>query len=380
MKRFDNRLPTDVTTVTETSHPRFRQPDVPLAERVEDLLSRLTLAEKIALLHQHQPAVDRLGIAAFRTGTEALHGLAWLGPATVFPQAVGLATTWNPDLVRRVGAAAGDEVRGLHHKDPARCGLNVWAPVVNPLRDPRWGRNEEGYAEDPLLTGVIGHAYAARAARRPPAVPEDRADAQALPRLQQRDRPRHHLEQPEPAGAARVRAARLPARRSQRGAAVAVMASYNLVNGRPAHSRPLINDELRSWTDDEILVVSDAYAPSNLADRQQAYYADHAASHAAALKAGVDSFTDDDDRADGPSSASTEALAPRPDHRGGRRPGGPAGADHPVPAGRVRPGRANPYAEITEDVDQLPGAPGARPGGGPAVDRAAQDGVLPAAR
>src|SRR5690606_527915 len=108
--------------------------------------AQLTLDEKIALLHQYQAPVPRLGIGAFRTGTEALHGLAWPGVATVFPQAIGLASTWNPDLVRRVGAAVGDEVRGMHHKDPSRAGLNVWAPVVNLLRDPRWGRNEEGYS------------------------------------------------------------------------------------------------------------------------------------------------------------------------------------------------------------------------------------------
>jgi len=137
----------------------YRDPHRPLDARVGDLLARLTLAEKVGLLHQHQAAVPRLGIGSFRTGTEALHGLAWLGPATVFPQALGLASTWSPDLVEAVGAAVGDEVRGFHHKDPDRAGLNVWAPVVNPLRDPRWGRNEEGYAEDPWLTGVIATAY-----------------------------------------------------------------------------------------------------------------------------------------------------------------------------------------------------------------------------
>src|SRR5829696_449998 len=131
-----------------------------LADRVEDLLSRLTVAEMIGLLHQHQAAIPRLGVGPFRTGTEALHGVAWLGEATVFPQAVGLGATWDPELVERVGAATGTEVRALHHKDPERVGLNVWAPVVNPLRDPRWGRNEEGYSEDPLLTSVMGTAYA----------------------------------------------------------------------------------------------------------------------------------------------------------------------------------------------------------------------------
>src|SRR3954447_13055136 len=129
--------------------PLFRDCERSLASRVDDLVGRLTLDEKLGLLHQRQAPIARLGVGAFRTGTEALHGLAWLGPATVFPQAIGLATSWNPDLLKKVGAAAGDEVLAYHHKDPSGAGRNVWAPVVNPLRDPRWGRNEEGYSEDP---------------------------------------------------------------------------------------------------------------------------------------------------------------------------------------------------------------------------------------
>jgi hypothetical protein len=123
-------------------------------DRVDDLIGRLTLTEKVGLLHQYQAPIPRLGIGRFVCGREALHGVAGLGPATVFPQAIGLAGSWNPDLVRAVGAATGDEVRGFDHKDPGNAGLNVWAPVVNLLRDPRWGRNEEGYAEDPLLTAT----------------------------------------------------------------------------------------------------------------------------------------------------------------------------------------------------------------------------------
>src|ERR1700683_5792302 len=138
--------------------PAFRDPALSFGERAADLLARLTGPEKIAMLHQYSPAVDRLGRAGFRTGTEALHGVAWLGPATVFPQAVGLGATWDPDLVRAVGTAVGEEVRAMHRRDPA-VSLNVWAPVVNLLRDPRWGRNEEGYSEDPLLTGRTAVAY-----------------------------------------------------------------------------------------------------------------------------------------------------------------------------------------------------------------------------
>lgn len=164
---------TPVEAAATADHP-FRNPRLPLAKRIDDLLARLTLDEKISLLHQYQPAIPRLGMALFKTGTEALHGLAWstditstpdpgavrTATATVFPQAVGLGSTWDPELIKRVGSVVGDETRGYHSDNPVVWGLNAWAPVVNLLRDPRWGRNEEGYSEDPYLTGVISTAYA----------------------------------------------------------------------------------------------------------------------------------------------------------------------------------------------------------------------------
>ncbi|WP_329000721.1 glycoside hydrolase family 3 C-terminal domain-containing protein [Kribbella sp. NBC_00709] len=272
--------------------PPFRDPARPTGERIDDLLARLTPDEKVALLHQYQPPVPRLGLDSFRTGTEALHGVAWLGPATVFPQAVGLATSWSPELVRAVGAAVGDEVRVFHRKDPAGVGLNVWAPVVNPLRDPRWGRNEEGYAEDPWLTGVIATAYGRGLAG------DDPASLKTAPTLKhflaynnETDRCTTSSNLPPRV----LHEYELPAFRApiESGAAVAVMPSYNLVNGRPAHLSPLINDVLRTWTTDDVLVVSDAYAPGNLFGLQQ-HLPDGPTAYAAAVKAGVDSFTQDD--------------------------------------------------------------------------------------
>jgi beta-glucosidase len=284
----------------------FRDPHLPVPQRVDSLLRELTLAEKVALLHQHQAAIPRLGIGPFHTGQEALHGLAWLGPATVFPQAVGLASSWDPALIRRVGEAVGDEARGFHHKDPDRGGLNVWAPVVNPLRDPRWGRNEEGYAEDPWLSATLATAYAQGLRGSHPAylrtaptlkhflaynneTRRDTTSSNVPPRVL------HEYELP---------AFRAPL---EAGAAVAVMASYNLVNGRPAHLSTLIRDALRAWTADQVVVVTDAHAPSNVATTQH-YYPDHATSHAALLKAGVDSFTDQDDRSQVTIDRLTDAL------------------------------------------------------------------------
>ncbi|ADB30919.1 glycoside hydrolase family 3 domain protein [Kribbella flavida DSM 17836] len=299
---------TPPTPSSDSSPPPFRDPARKLPERIGDLLDRLTLPEKLGLLHQHQAAVPRLGVASFRTGTEALHGVAWLGPATVFPQAIGLAASWNTELLQAVGSAIGDEVRAFHRRDPAQVGLNVWAPVVNPLRDPRWGRNEEGYSEDPWLTGLLAVAYGQGLTGTAP------GPLKTAPTLKhflaynnETDRcttssnlpPRVLHDYELPAFRAPIAA----------GAAVAVMPSYNLVNGRPAHLSPLINDALRSWTEDDLLVVSDAGAPANLYELQR-YYADGPTAYAAALCAGVDSFTQDDNDA-GPSTRHLTAALDR---------------------------------------------------------------------
>ena len=261
-----------------------------LSRRADEILGQLTTEEKIAQLHQWSPGVPRLGIAPFRTGTEALHGAAWLGPATVFPQAVGLGASWDPELLGAVGAAVGAEVRALHRRDPA-VSLNVWAPVVNLLRDPRWGRNEEGYSEDPLLTARLAIAYCAGLRGGHPVF------WQTAPLL--KHFLAHNNETARDTTSAMVRARllheyELPPFRGpvQAGVAVGVMPAYSLVNGRPNHVSPLLGGPLRSWVGgDELVVCSDAYAPSNLVDTEH-YFASHPESHAAALRAGVDSFTD----------------------------------------------------------------------------------------
>ncbi|WP_084958059.1 glycoside hydrolase family 3 protein [Thermoactinospora rubra] len=328
----------------------FRDPELPVPARIADLLARLTLEEKLGLLHQYQAPVERLGVGPFRTGTEALHGLAWLGPATVFPQAVGLASTWDPELVRRVGEATGEEVLAFHHKDPAGAGRNVWAPVVNPLRDPRWGRNEEGYSEDPWLTGVMAAAYASGLRGSDPAV------LKTAPTLKhflgynnETDRcvtssnlPPRVLHEYE-----------LPAYRKplEEGLAVAVMPSYNLVNGRPAHLSPLIGQMLRRWAPDDLLVVSDAYAPGNLAGLQ-AYYEELPEAYAHAIKAGLDSFTQDDDRAEATIGHIRTAL-----ERGLLEEADVDAAARHVLSIRFRLGEfdpATPYDEVSEAVVNCP--------------------------
>ncbi len=136
----------------------FRDTTLPIDRRVSALLSQLTLAEKISLIPTDQPAIPRLDIAARRIGNEGLHGVAYQ-LATVFPQAIAFAHTWNPDLIRQVGSAVGDEARVYARRDWSTQGLNYFSPVVDLARDPRWGRVEESYGEDPYISGTIGGAY-----------------------------------------------------------------------------------------------------------------------------------------------------------------------------------------------------------------------------
>ncbi|MCX5035015.1 MULTISPECIES: glycoside hydrolase family 3 C-terminal domain-containing protein [Streptomyces] len=271
------------------STPPFRDPHLPFAKRVDDLMSRLTLDEKTAFLHQFAPAVERLGIAAFRTGQEALHGVAWMGPATVFPQAVGLGATWNEDLVRRIGEAVSKEARVMRARD-GRVGLNVWSPTVNLLRHPLWGRNEEGYSEDPKLTSAIATAYTRGLRGDHPAY------WRTAPVLKHWLAHNNETARDTSSSSVRPRVLNEYDLRAFRetveaGAVAGVMPAYNLVNGRPNHLSPHLGGHLRTWTEEDLLVCSDAGAPSNLVDSEH-YFDTHEEATAAALRAGVDSFTD----------------------------------------------------------------------------------------
>ncbi|MFF6813752.1 glycoside hydrolase family 3 C-terminal domain-containing protein [Streptomyces sp. NPDC012403] len=269
--------------------PPFRDTTLPFAKRIDDLLSRLTLDEKIGFLHQFAPAVERLDVAAFRTGQEALHGVAWMGPATVFPQAVGLGATWNQELVRRVGEAVSREVRAMRTRDD-RVGLNVWAPTVNLLRHPLWGRNEEGYSEDPKLTSAIATAYTQGLRGDHPAY------WRTAPVLKHWLAHNNETERDTTSSSVRPRVLHEYDLRAFRetveaGTVAGVMPAYNLVNGRPNHVSPYLREHLRAWTEEDLLVCSDAGAPSNLVDSEH-YFDSHEEATAAALRAGVDSFTD----------------------------------------------------------------------------------------
>ena len=286
----------------------FQDYTVPLDTRVADLVSRLTQAEKISLLHQWQPAISRLGIASFRTGTEGLHGIAWLGSATVYPQAIGLGSTWNTALLNQVGQGIGDEARGFHAQNPTNVGLSVWSPVVDLLRDPRAGRYEEGYAEDPYLTGQLATAYSNGMTG------GDAFYYKAIPTL------KHFLAYNQEANrdtinvtldARNLNEYYLEAFRSPiaSGAAKSLMTSYNKVNGVPNTVSPYITSVIRAlWNPLDFFVVSDAYGPANLYG-SQAYYSSYIQAAAGMIKAGNCSFTQDDNKPTNTINAVTSALS-----------------------------------------------------------------------
>ncbi len=143
----------------------FQDPSKSFDKRVDDLVSRMTLEEKISQMTDVAASVERLGIPGYNWWNECLHGVARAGVATVFPQAIGMAATWDTDLIYKMADVTSTEARAKYHEfvrnnDRSRYnGLTFWSPNINIFRDPRWGRGQETYGEDPVLTSKIGTAF-----------------------------------------------------------------------------------------------------------------------------------------------------------------------------------------------------------------------------
>lgn len=152
---------------TTQAQELYKNENAPTHERIMDLLSRLSVEEKISLLRATSPGISRLDIPKYYHGNEALHGVVRPGRFTVFPQAIGLAATWDPVLQEQVATVISDEARarwneldqGREQKNQFSDLLTFWSPTVNMARDPRWGRTPETYGEDPYLSGVMGTAF-----------------------------------------------------------------------------------------------------------------------------------------------------------------------------------------------------------------------------
>jgi beta-glucosidase len=276
--------------------PIWRDPSHSINERAEDLIRRMSLAEKVAQLKNAAPGIARLGLPSYDYWNEALHGVANNGIATVFPEPVGAASSWNPGLFHQEGTVIGIEGRAkfndyatAHNGDSKWWyGLTFWTPNINIFRDPRWGRGQETYGEDPYLTSEIGIEFVkgiqgddpnymrAMACAKHYAVhsgPErDRHRFDA--RISERDMFETYLPQFE--------------RVVREGKVAGVMGAYSAVNGVPCcASSSLLNDLLRKEWGFEGYVVSDCDAVRDIWGRQQHHYVntpEEAA--AAAVKAG----------------------------------------------------------------------------------------------
>jgi len=274
--------------------PGFRNPDLPLEARVADLLGRLTLEEKAAQLGNAAPAIDRLGIPGYDWWSEALHGVARAGRATVFPQAIGLAATWDTDLILRVATAISLEARAKYNESARRGGTGIYegltffSPNINLFRDPRWGRGMETYGEDPWLTGRMAVAFVRGMQGDDPRYLRTVATAKHYAVHSGPEPDRHRFD--AVVSERDLRETYLPAFEAavREGGALSVMCAYNRVFGDPAcASDRLLRDVLRGEWRFQGYVVSDCWA---ITDFHQGHRvaADEVESAALSLRAGTD--------------------------------------------------------------------------------------------
>lgn len=263
-----------VAFTVSAQEPLYRNEKAPVEERVKDLLSRMTVDEKIDLLRATSPANERLGIEKYYHGNEALHGVVRPGRFTVFPQAIGLAASWDPDLMLKVSSAISDEARARWNElDQGRLQTNqfsdlltFWSPTVNMARDPRWGRTPETYGEDPFLTGEMGTAFVRGLQGDDPRY----LKVVSTPKHFAANNEEHNrFECDARISEKQLREYYLPAYEAlvKRGGAASIMASYNAINGIPSSANPwLLTKVLRDDWGFKGYVVSDCGGPSTLVE------------------------------------------------------------------------------------------------------------------
>ncbi|MFW6237723.1 MAG: glycoside hydrolase family 3 C-terminal domain-containing protein [Halanaerobiales bacterium] len=247
--------------------PVFKDPEQPLAERIKDLLDRLSLEEKVSQMLYYSSSIPGQGIPEYNWWNECLHGIARAGVAIVFPQSIAMAASFSPELIHNISSAIADEARAkynraIKHEDRGIYkGLTFWTPNINIFRDPRWGRGQETYGEDPYLTGRLGVAFIEGLQGDDPEYLQVAACAKHFAVHSGPENLRHEFD-------ARVSdkdlwETYLPAfrRAIKEGEVEAVMGAYNRVNGEPASaSEELLVDILRGKWDFSGHVVSDCGA------------------------------------------------------------------------------------------------------------------------
>ena len=248
-------------------NPLYLDHNQPLDERVNDLVGRMTIEEKINQMGSAAPAIQRLSIPQYNWWNEALHGVGRAGLATVFPQAIGLASTWNNDLIYRMAEAISDEGRAKHHESlrngvrDAYTGLTFWSPNVNIFRDPRWGRGQESYGEDPYLAARLGVAFVKGLQGDDPRYLKSVATPKHFAVHSGPENFRHHFD--AVVSQRDLHMTYLPAFKAciVEGQAYSIMGAYNRTNGEACCASPtLLNKILRDEWGFEGYVVSDCGA------------------------------------------------------------------------------------------------------------------------
>src|SRR6266704_1075766 len=254
----------------ETASASYLDTTLPIPQRVNNLVSRMTLEEKVSQMQDVAAAIPRLGVPAYNWWNEGLHGVARSGNATVFPQAIGLAATWDTDLIHRVAGVISTEARAkyndaIQHGNTGRYfGLTFWSPNINIFRDPRWGRGQETYGEDPFLTSRIGVAFVTGLQGDDPNYLKTVSTPKHFAVHSGPEVLRHRFNVPvSPHDLADTYT---PAFRAtiMEGKADSVMCAYNSVRGEPACANHLLFDMLRKKWGFQGYVVSDCWAISDL--------------------------------------------------------------------------------------------------------------------
>jgi beta-glucosidase len=274
--------------------PTYTDPARSIAERVDDLVARMSLEEKIAQMGNEAAPIQRLGIPKYNWWSEAGHGVARAGLATVFPQVIGLAATWNPDLIRRMAGAVSDEGRAKYHeavrngKYELYGGLTFFCPNINIFRDPRWGRGQETYGEDPYLTARLAVNFVRGMQGEDPRCLKTVATPKHFAVHSGPEKSRHYFN--AVVSQRDLRMTYLPAFEAciVEGKAESIMGAYNRVNGEAACASPtLLQKILRDEWGFEGYVVSDCGAVDDIfSNHMLAKSAEEAA--AMAVKAGCD--------------------------------------------------------------------------------------------
>src|SRR4051812_16984497 len=251
-------------STASADEPIYKNLDRSFEERTADLVSRMTLDEKVAQLQNDAPAIPRLDIPAYEWWNEALHGVARAGAATVFPQAIGVSATFDVPLMTDIATAISDEARAKHQDFARRDqrkryqGLTFWSPNINIFRDPRWGRGQETYGEDPFLTARMGVAFVKAMQGDDPKYRKVDATAKHYAVHSGPEADRHHFDVHP--GERDLWETYLPAFHALVSEAhvASVMGAYNRVNGESASgSHRLLTDILRTQWGFDGYVVSD---------------------------------------------------------------------------------------------------------------------------